>query len=119
MNPAATALRLGVTVAAHSDTPVSPVDPLLTMWAAANRVTSSGRVLGPKERVGSYDALRMMTFNAAYLLHRDHEIGSIRVGKRADFTVLEADPLAVDPMTIKDIPVQATILGGRVFPVAN
>jgi predicted amidohydrolase YtcJ len=119
MNPAATALRLGVIVAAHSDTPVSPVDPLLTMWAAANRATTSGRVLGPKERVGSYDALRMMTFNAAYLLHRDHEIGSIRVGKRADFTVLGEDPLKVDPMTIKDIAVRATILGGRVFPVAR
>ncbi len=119
MNPAATALRLGVMAAAHSDTPVSPVDPLLTMWAAANRVTSSGQVLGRKERVGSYDALKMMTFNAAYLLHRDHEIGSIRVGKRADFTVLGQDPLAIDPMAIKDIPVRATILGGRVFPVAG
>ena len=117
MNPAATALRLGVVVAAHSDTPVSPVDPLLTLWCAANRVTSSGRVLGPGERVSAYEALKMMTFNAAYLLHRDREIGSIRVGKRADFAVLAHDPLAVDPMTIKDIPVQATILGGRVFSV--
>ena len=89
------------------------------MWCAANRVTAAGRVLGPKERVSAYDALRMMTVNAAYLLHRDHEIGSIRVGKRADLTVLGDDPLAIDPMAIKDIPVQATILGGRVFPVAG
>lgn len=119
MNPAATALRLGVTVAAHSDTPVSPVDPLLTLWAAANRVTRSGRVLGAAERIGAYDALRMMTYNAAWLLHRDHEIGSIRVGKRADFTVLAQDPLAVEPIALKDIPVQATILGGRVFPAGG
>lgn len=117
LNPAATALRLGVVVSAHSDTPVSPVDPLFTAWCAANRVSAAGRVLGPRERVSAYDALRMMTFNAAYLLHRDHEIGSIRVGKRADFTVLARDPLAVDPMTIRDIPVQATVVGGRVFPV--
>ena len=116
MNPAATALRLGLVVAAHSDTPVSPVDPLFSMWCAANRVSSTGRVLGARERVSAYDALRMMTFNAAWLLHRDHEIGSIRVGKRADFTVLARDPLAVEPMTLRDIPVQATIVGGRVFP---
>lgn len=116
MNPAATALRLGIVAAAHSDTPVSPVDPLLTAWCAANRVTASGRALGPSERVSVYDALRMMTFNAAFLLHRDHEIGSIRVGKRADFTVLGNDPLAVDPMALKDVPVQGTIVGGRVFP---
>ena len=119
MNPAATALRLGVIVSAHSDTPVSPVDPLLTMWAAVNRVTTTGRVQGPKERVSAYEGLRMMTYNAAWLLHRDHEIGSLRVGKRADFTVLGSDPLAVEPMAIKDVPVLATILGGRVFPVAG
>lgn len=115
LNPAATAQRLGVVVSAHSDSPVSPVDPLLTLWCAANRVTATGRVLGPRERVSAYDALKMMTFNAAYLLHRDHEIGSIRVGKRADFTILARDPLAVDPMAIREIPVQGTIVGGRVF----
>lgn len=115
MNPAATALRLGLVAAAHSDTPVSPVDPLLTLWCAANRVTAAGRVLGPRERVSAYDALRMMTFNAAWLLHRDHDIGSIRVGKRADFAVLDQDPLAIDPMGLRDIEVQGTIVGGRVF----
>ncbi|SKA28951.1 hypothetical protein SAMN02745126_04847 [Enhydrobacter aerosaccus] len=115
LNPAATALRLGVVVSAHSDTPVSPVDPLLTLWCAANRVSATGRVFGPRERVSAYDALKMMTFNAAYLLHRDHEIGSIRVGKRADFTILARDPLAVDSMAIRDIPVHGTIVGGRVF----
>jgi|FEC22Drversion2_1045045.scaffolds.fasta_scaffold00895_10 predicted amidohydrolase YtcJ len=115
MNPAATALRLGLVAAAHSDTPVSPVDPLLTLWCAANRVTASGRVLGPRERVSVYDALRMMTFNAAFLLHRDHEIGSIRVGKRADFAALAQDPLVIDPMGLRDIEVQGTIVGGRVF----
>jgi len=119
MNPAASAFRLGVTVAGHSDTPVSPIDPVFTMWCAANRVSKSGRVIGAHERVDAYAALQMMTLNAAYLLHRDHEIGSIQVGKRADFTVLDADPLAVDPIAIKDIPVRATVVGGAVFPVAG
>ena len=115
LNPAATASRLGLVVSAHSDTPVSPVDPLFTLWCAANRVTAKGRVLGPAERIAAYDALRLMTYNAAYLLHLDHEIGSIRVGKRADFAVLGEDPLAIDPMGLRDIPVEGTILGGRVF----
>jgi predicted amidohydrolase YtcJ len=60
-----------------------------------------------------------MTYNAAWLLHRDHEIGSIRVGKRADFTVLAEDPLAIEPIGLKDIPVHATVLGGRVFPAGG
>ena len=118
MNPAATALRLGLVASAHSDTPVSPVDPLFTLWCAANRVTATGRVLGASERVGAYDALRMMTFNAAWLLHLDHEIGSIRVGKRADFAALGEDPLAIDPMGLRDIPVLGTIVGGRVYGTA-
>lgn len=113
MNPAASALRLGVTVAGHSDTPVSPIDPLFTVWCAVNRVTSSGRILGADERVTALDALRMMTVNAAWLLHRDHEIGSIQVGKLADFTVLEANPLEVSPEAIRDIAVWGTILGGQ------
>jgi len=43
MNPAAAVLRLGVTVAVHSDMPVSLIDPPLTMWCAANHITSSGK----------------------------------------------------------------------------
>ena len=115
-SPLATALRLGVPVGVHSDTPVSPIDPLFSAWCAVNRVTSSGRVLGPAERISVYDALRLVTVGAAYLLHQDKEIGSIQVGKRADFAVLGADPLAVGGEHLKDVPVLGTVLGGQ--PVA-
>jgi predicted amidohydrolase YtcJ len=118
MNPAASALRLGVTVAGHSDTPVSPIDPLFTLWCAVNRQTSSGQILGANERVSAYEALRMMTLDAAWLLHLDHDIGSIQVGKRADFTALEASPLDIAAESIKDIGVRGTIVGGTPFPIA-
>ena len=113
LSPLATALRLGVQVSTHSDTPVSPIDPLFSAWCAANRVTSAGRVLGADERLSVLDALKLVTINAAWLLHRDHEIGSIQVGKRADFTVLGADPLATAAEELKDVPVLGTVLGGR------
>ena len=87
-SPLATALRLGVPVGVHSDTPVSPIDPLFSAWCAVNRVTSTGRVLGPNERISVFDALKLVTLGAAYLLHLDHAVGSIQVGKRADFAVL-------------------------------
>jgi predicted amidohydrolase YtcJ len=112
-SPLATALRLGVGVSTHSDTPVSPIDPLFSAWCAANRVTSSGRILGANERLSVLDALKLVTINAAWLLHRDHEIGSIQVGKRADFTVLGADPLAAAAEELKDVPVLGTVLGGQ------
>jgi predicted amidohydrolase YtcJ len=114
MNAAATADREGVHFSLHSDAPVTPVGPLFTMWCAVNRVTRSGFVLGEHERISAAQALEAMTLGAAYLLKMDHVIGSIEVGKYADLTVLDADPLEVQPMAIKDISVLGTVLGGTV-----
>ena len=109
-----TAQRLGVPYSIHSDAPVTPLDPLFTMWCAVNRITSSGHALGDSERISAEDALRALTIDSAYLLHLDGEMGSIEVGKKADFAVPKDNPLTVDPMGIKDITVQATVCGGVV-----
>jgi predicted amidohydrolase YtcJ len=118
LDACASALDAGVPLAIHSDTPVTPVDPLFTMWCAVNRLTPSGRVLGEGERITAEQALHAVTLGAAYTLKLDHAIGSIDVGKFADFAVLADNPLTVDPVAIKDIAVHATVLGGRVFAVA-
>ena len=60
-------------------------------------------------------ALHAITLGAAWTLKLDAEIGSIECGKRADFCVLEDDPLSVDPMALKDVHVWGTVLSGRVF----
>lgn len=114
MNPAREALDLGLNVAIHSDAPVSPLGPLHVMWAAVNRVTASGAILGPKQRISAVEGLRAITIGPARTLGMDTEIGSLAVGKRADITVLDNDPLALDPMAIKDINVIATLLDGEV-----
>ena len=61
----------------------------------------------------------MVTVDAAYTLGQEDNLGSIETGKLADFTVLDADPQEVNAMTIKDIGVVATILGGRVTLTAD
>lgn len=109
------ALDAGVPLAIHSDAPVTPLGPLFTAWCAVNRVTPAGRVLGAAERISVPEALRAITLGAAATLKLDHEIGSIECGKRADFAVLDEDPLAVEPMALKDIRVRGTVLSGRVF----
>jgi len=88
---------------------------LFTMWCATNRLTPTGRVLGEGERITAEQALHAVTLGAAYTLKLDHAIGSIDVGKFADFAVLNDNPLTVAPDAIKDIGVHATVLGGRVF----
>ena len=111
----ASALAAGVPLAIHSDAPVTPLAPLFTAWCAVNRVTPKGRVLGEAERISVPQALRAITLGAAWTLKLDHEVGSIECGKRADFCVLEDDPLSVDPMALKNVKVWGTVLSGRVF----
>ena len=82
---------------------------------AFNRLTAAGRVLGEAERISPLAALNAVTLGAAYTLKLDHLVGSLDVGKFADCAVLGDDPLQVDPLAIKDIPLRATILGGQVF----
>ncbi|HEY4067825.1 MAG TPA: amidohydrolase [Burkholderiaceae bacterium] len=115
LDACASALAAGVPLAIHSDAPVTPLGPLFTAWCAVNRVTPQGRVLGAAERLTVPQALRAITLGAAWTLKLDDEIGSIECGKRADFCVLEDDPLAVDPMALKDVRVWGTVLSGRIF----
>lgn len=112
MDACGTAQREGVRFSIHSDTPVTPLGHLHVAWCAVNRVTASGEVLGPEERITVPDALRAVTIDAAHQIGLDHLIGSIEAGKFADFAVLEDDPFEVDPMALKDIGVWGTILGG-------
>ncbi|OAK64453.1 amidohydrolase [Variovorax paradoxus] len=109
------ALAAGVPLAIHSDAPVTPLGPLFTAWCAVNRITPKGRLLGEAERITVPQALRAITLGAAWTLKLDGEIGSIECGKRADFCVLEDDPLEMDPMALKDARVWGTVLSGRVF----
>jgi len=111
------ALRHGVPLAIHSDSPVTPLGPLHVAWCAVNRLTPRGRVLGENQRIPVEAALRAVTLGAAFTLKLDGEIGSIETGKKADFAVLGKNPFEVPPLELKDIPVLGTVMGGHHFPV--
>ncbi len=119
MEPAATAAREGVSFALHTDASVTPLGSLQSMWCAVNRRTPSGRVLGPEERISPAQALAAVTVGSAHQTHLDAELGSIECGKWADFAVLDADPLEVDPVEIRDVPVWGTVLAGTPRPSAR
>ena len=61
-------------------------------------------------------ALKAVTLDAAYSLGLEEQVGSIEPGKLANFTILEENPVTVDPMAIKDIAVWGTVQEGRVLP---
>ena len=119
MNACRTALDTGVPMAIHSDAPVTPLGPLFTAWAAVNRKTASGRTQGNLEKIIVSEALQAITLGAAYTLHLDDEVGSIEVGKKADFAVLEDDPTEVNGEDLRDVRVWGTVQGGRVFAAAD
>jgi predicted amidohydrolase YtcJ len=112
INPARSALDRGIPVTLHHDSPVTPPDILTVVGAAVNRVTSGGSPLGPDQRLTPLEAIRAVTIDAARQLFEEDRKGSIEVGKLADFVILSANPLTVDPMTIRDIAVEQTVKEG-------
>ncbi|SDI75436.1 amidohydrolase [Natribacillus halophilus] len=119
INPLADMKERGLLYTLHSDCPVTPISPLFSVWAAVNRLTSEGEILGPNQRLDVNDALKSMTSYGAKLIFNEDCSGSIEMGKQADFAVLEDDPTQVDPIDIKDIPIKATFIGGEAVYEAN
>ncbi len=112
IDPVASALRRGIGAGLHNDTPVTPINPLLSIGTAVSRLTSSGRLLGPDQAISVQQAIKAMTLDSAWLAFEESEKGSLVEGKLGDLVVLDADPHFVAPQRIKDITVTATIVGG-------
>ncbi|MEG1887184.1 MAG: amidohydrolase [Oscillospiraceae bacterium] len=109
ISPAGSALKQDILFTFHQDTPVIEPNMLETVWCAVNRLTVDGVILGEDERISAYEALKAVTVNAAYQYFEEDKKGSIRVGKSADFVILDKNPLAVKPIEIRNISVLATI----------
>jgi predicted amidohydrolase YtcJ len=113
MNPARSARDRGLKFTLHHDAPIAGISMLKVAWAAVNRVTTSGKELGPDERITPFEALRAITADAAWQNFEEDRKGTLETGKLADLVILSEDPMAVDPMRIKDIQVLQTIKEGR------
>jgi predicted amidohydrolase YtcJ len=104
-----------------SDWSVAPADPVYGIYAAVTRRTLDDKRPGgwvPEEKISVEDALRAYTINGAYAEFSEKEKGSLEVGKLADLVVLEKDLTKIDPVTIRDVQVVATIMGGTVVYAA-
>lgn len=113
ISPLQSTVKRNMPYTTHNDTPIVPPDMMRLLWSGVNRVTRSGKLLGPDQRITPLEALKSMTINAAYQFFEENDKGSIEVGKLADLTVLSANPLKVDAMTIKDIRIEETIKEGK------
>ncbi len=118
ISPMASAFKLGIKATNHTDSPVTPLNPLFVLWTSVNRQTRSGQVLGPDERLTAYQGLQALTVNGAWEFHEEASKGSLEAGKLADLVILDKNPLKVPAPALKDIQVVETLKAGqRVFPV--
>jgi predicted amidohydrolase YtcJ len=110
---AASMQKQGINWTLNTDWPAGLSPSLLfAAWNVVNRVTKSGGVFVPSERVSAYDAMRSLTINGAWQYKEEQNKGTLEVGKLADLVILDRNPLKVDPMAIKDIKVMQTIKEG-------
>ncbi len=108
LHPLKTLLKAGIKIAGGSDCPMEPLSAFLGMQEAVLRKNFSEQSLTFEE------ALRMYSFDAAYSSGEEEIKGSIEVGKLADLTVLSNNPLTAKTSEIKDIPIEMTIIDGKV-----
>jgi hypothetical protein len=103
----------GIRVSGASDYMPGPYEPLMALQSLVTRTDYAGREWGPNQRVTLDEALRICTLNGAHASFEEAIKGTITAGKLADFVMLEKDPHAVDPSTLKDIRIVRTVVGGR------
>jgi hypothetical protein len=119
MSPMNYANSLGMKFTDGADSPIVPPSIMDLVWTAVNRVSRSGVVVGPDERVSPYVALKSVTDYAAYAQFEERSKGTLESGKLADLVILEKNPLKVDPMTIRGIRVVETFKNGKSIYTAS
>lgn len=115
IDPAGDFKRAGGRFTLHSDTPVSPVGPLNYISQEVTRQWQlpPQKVLGADQAVTVDDAIRAITIDAAYQIFADNLVGSLEVGKQADFVVLDKNPRQTPPAAIRNIKVKGTWIDGK------
>ncbi len=107
----------GLFIPCGSDFPVESNNPLLSIYAAVTRQTPEGWPEGgwyPEQRMTIEEAIKGFTIWAAYAAFQEDILGSIEVGKLADFTVLDKDILECEPQEILKANAVYTIVGGKI-----
>ena len=113
ISPCNSARKLGMIFTSHHDAPVANPDAIRVLSATVTRVTRSGYVLGPEERVDTLTALKAMTIWPAIQYFEEASKGTIEPGKLADFVILSDNPLAVKPEELITLKVVETIKEGK------
>lgn len=109
-------LQQGSRIACGSDFPVESPNPFEGMHAAVTRQDAAGDPVGgwyPQQAMSVLEALRCFTLDAAYAAHQEQSLGSLEVGKWADFVLVDRDLFKIPTYEIHKIQVLQTWVGGK------
>lgn len=115
ISPIKSAIENGLIYTMHQDTPVILPNMFETIWCAVNRKTQNGVELGENQKVTVEEAIKGVTINSAYQYFEEKEKGSIKVGKNADFIIIDKNPLKVQVDELKNIKILYTIKNGEII----
>lgn len=117
-----TLLEKGVPVCFGSDWTVTPLNPLMGIYSAVTRQTSDGKYQNgwyPEQKISVEQAIQCYTKNNATSVLQGKVLGTLQVGKLADFVVLDENILEISPEKIKDVKINRTIIDGKEVYIKN
>ena len=114
LHPHRTMQEMGIIAGGNNDYAVTDYGPMVQIYEAVVRKTMTGQLVSPEESIGVMDAIRVYTWNGAYIGKEEDIKGSIEPGKLADMVVLDRDILTVPQEEIKDIQVITTMVDGKI-----
>jgi len=112
MLPVAAAIKAGLTVSLHADQPMFESKPFRLIQTAVERQTKEGDTIGFNQKNSVLEGLKAMTINAAWQIHKEDKLGSLKVGKYADFIVVDKNPLKIPTSDLEKIKILSTFING-------
>lgn len=113
ISPMRDAIDIGLHPTNHTDFVVAPLDQMMMLSSAVNRISRADHIIGKSQRITPLEGLKSMTLWVAEQYNEEATKGSLEVGKLADLVILDNNPLTVEPKKIKDIKIVETIKEGN------
>ncbi len=108
-------LESGIKLGLHEDgVHIAPHNPWFALHYATTGLNQVGVQINAGHQISRQEALRLYTVGNAWYLNREHDLGSIEVGKLADLLVLDKDYFTVSDEEMRRIRPVLTIVGGRI-----
>lgn len=115
ISPCRDVIDAGLMITSHHDAPVTFPNSMRVLDATVNRVTRTGKILGPDQRISAYEGLKTLTIWAAHQYFEEKSKGTLTVGKLADLVILDKNPLKVDPLTLNSVQIVKSIKEGKLI----